>query len=282
MKEVVDKLTEFVRFNVEEWRRNKNYAYICAKYVYGWILYGSRYFRYMRFLRCYLLVILMVVPVLMRAQDAVLSEDSIVSIRDLHRVHRLERKARGPLGRRDMGDGRQTVISLRSNMLRWLTFTPELGLIWHCAPRVDVQINAAWTSLTVSDRYRKRYALWLVSPEVRYYLGTHERYYVGLQGEISMRNYRLRGRDEGQQGRVYGGGLTGGYQWRLSRHTSLDLHVGVGYNAGKMSRYNHTPLFEGQKPSLTFLREENEHRFGINHLGVSLVWDLGGRKGDGR
>ena len=233
----------------------------------------------MRFLSCYLLVILMVVPALIRAQDAVSTGDSIISMKDLHRVHRLERKARGPLGRRDMGDGRQTVFSLRSNMLRWLTFTPELGLIWHCAPRVDVQINAAWTSLTVSDRYRKRYALWLVSPEVRYYLGTHELYYVGLQGEISMRNYRLRGRDEGQQGRVYGGGLTGGYQWRLSRHTSLDLHVGVGYNAGKMSRYNHTPLFEGQNPSLTFLREENEHRFGINHLGVSLVWDLGSRKG---
>ena len=149
----------------------------------------------MRFLKYYLLVILMFVPAFMRAQEAVLSGDSIISMKDLHRVHLLEREARGPLGRRDMGEGRQTVLSLRSNLLRWLTFTPELGLIWHCAPRVDVQINAAWTSLSVSDRYRKRYALWLVSPEVRYYLGAHERYYVGLQGDISERKYRLRGRD---------------------------------------------------------------------------------------
>jgi hypothetical protein len=236
----------------------------------------------MRFLKYYLLVILMFVPAFMRAQEAVLSGDSIISMKDLHRVHRLEREARGPLGRRDMGEGRQTVLSLRSNLLRWLTFTPELGLIWHCAPRVDVQINVAWTSLSVSDRYRKRYALWLVSPEVRYYLGAHERYYVGLQGEISERNYRLRGRDEGKQGRVYGCGLVGGYQWRLSRHTSLDLHLGVGYNAGKMSHYDHNPLFKGQEPSLTFLSEDDEHRFGINHLGISLVWDLAGRKGVGR
>ena len=233
-------------------------------------------------MRYYLLVILMFVPALMRGQEAVLTGDSIISMKDLHRVHRLEREARGPLGRRDMGDGRQTVVSLRSNLLRWLTFTPELGLIWHCAPRVDVQINAAWTSLSVSDRYRKRYALWLVSPEVRYYLGAHERYYVGLQGEISERNYRLRSRDEGRQGRVYGCGLVGGYQWRISPHTSLDLHVGVGYNAGKMSYYDHNPLFKGQKPSLTLLREEDEQRFGVNHLGISLVWDLYGRKGGGR
>lgn len=41
MKEVEDKLTEFVRFNVEEWRRNKNYAYICAKFVYGCTLLGQ-------------------------------------------------------------------------------------------------------------------------------------------------------------------------------------------------------------------------------------------------
>ena len=236
----------------------------------------------MRFLRYYLLVILMAVPVLMQAQDVVSSGDSIVSIKDLHRLHRQARVERGPLGRRDMGDGRQTVVSLRSNLLRWLTFTPELGLIWHCAPRVDVQINAAWTSLSISDRYRKRYALWLVSPEVRYYLGRNERYYVGLQGEISQRNYRLRDRDEGRQGRVYGGGLVGGYQWRISRHTSLDLHIGVGYKAGKMSRYNHSPLLDGQEPSITVLREEDEHRFGVNHLGVSLVWDLCGRKGGGR
>ena len=227
-------------------------------------------------------MILMVAPMAVGAQHAVSAEDSIVSIKELHRIHRQEREERGPRGRRNMGDGRQTTVSLRSNLLRWLTFTPELGLIWHCAPRVDVQNNAAWTSLSVSDRYRKRYALWLVSPEVRYYLGENERYYVGLQGEISQRNYRLRGRDEGRQGRVYGGGLTGGYQWRISRHTSLDLHIGVGYNAGRMSRYDHTKLFEGQEPSLTFLREVDEHRFGVNHLGISLVWDLCGRKGGGR
>lgn len=175
--------------------------------------------------------------------------------------------------------GQERGVALRANLLRWLTMTPELGLVWHCAPRWDVQLNGAWTSVMFDDRYRKRYALWLVSPEVRYYLGRRERYYVGVQGEVSYRNYRLRGQDEGRQGYVFGGGVVGGYQWRLSPHTSLDLHLGVGYNAGRMSHYNQDPLFDGQEPALTLLRRVDEHRFGINHLGVSLVWDLGGQKG---
>ena len=237
----------------------------------------------MRLIKCFLLAMLLTVPVLTWAQnDALPGKDTIVSMRELHRLHREEKIARGPLGRRDMGNGKTTVLSLRSNLLRWLTFTPDLGLVLHCSPRVDVQLNAAWTSMTISDRYQKRYALWIVSPEVRYYLGQNQRYYLGIQGEVSQRNYRLRGRDEGKQGTVYGGGLVGGYQWRIGRHTSLDLHIGAGYNAGRMSHYDNNSLFDGQKPSRTFLRKEDEHWFGINHLGVSLVWDLYGRKGDGR
>lgn len=232
----------------------------------------------MKSIRCFLLMLLVAVPTLVWAQEVTSSVDSVVSIKELHRLQRQERWARGPRARREMGDGRLTTVSLRSNLLRWITFTPEMGVIWHCAPRVDVQLNTAWTSLKVSERYKKRYALWLVSPEVRYYLGAHERYYVGMQGEMSWRNYRLRDGDEGRKGHVYGGGVVGGYQWRMSSHTSLDLHIGVGYNAGKMSIYDYTPLTERQLPSYIFLREQDEHRFGVNHLGVSLVWDLYGRK----
>ena len=248
----------------------------------------------MRIVRCLIVMIIMAASPFVEAQGETLSEkidriennnDSLVTMRELHRMHREERKARGPRRRLDMGadrrtaedvTGRQTVLSLRTNLLRWLTFTPELGLVWHCAPRVDIQLNAAWTSMSVSDRYKKRYALWMVSPEARYYLGQHQRYYVGIQGELGERDYRLRGRDQGKKGRVWGCGLTGGYQWRLSRHTSLDLHLGVGYNAGRMEHYDYEIVKYHQERFS--LGDVDEHRFGINHLGVSLVWDLFGRK----
>ena len=208
------------------------------------------------------------------AKREVVSDDSIVSMRELHRLHREERWIRGPLMRRDMGNGRKAVIGLRSNLLRWLTFTPELGLVVHCGPRVDMQFNAAWTSMTVSDRYQKRYALWILSPEVRYYLGAHERYYLGVQGEMSYRDIRLSNHKKGRRGHVYGGGLVGGYQFMLSRHTSLDLHLGVGYNAGKMTYFGDVVDVIVDDNGQELPATGNEHRFGVNHLGVSLVWDI--------
>ncbi|MCR5711362.1 MAG: DUF3575 domain-containing protein [Prevotella sp.] len=234
----------------------------------------------MRFLRYFLLVVILCVPSMMMAQHEVTTGDSIVSMSELWKIHKAERKERGMRPRLNTQDGRITVLSLRTNLLRWITFTPEVGLIWHCAPKWDIQINGAWTSLSLSARNRKRYALWLVSPELRRYLGRKERYYIGVQGEIGQRNYKLTGL--GRQGDIYGCGLVGGYQWRVSKHTSVDLHLGVGYNWGTMKYYDHKPLFEGQTPSLTFDHEKDEQRFGINHLGISLVWDLCGRKGGRR
>ena len=72
----------------------------------------------MKLMKCVLLAMLLTVPVLTWAQnDALSGKDSIVSMRELHRLHREEKIARGPLGRRDMGNGKTTMLSLRSNLL---------------------------------------------------------------------------------------------------------------------------------------------------------------------
>lgn len=232
----------------------------------------------MRLLKFLLLVALSFVPSFMMAQNEALTGDSIVSVGELWKIHRMEAKQRGPRPRRDTENGRIPVLSLRANLLRWVTFTPEAGLIWHCARRWDIQLNGAWTSIALSaNKKRRRYALWTLSPEVRYYLGSNERYYVGAQLELGQRNYKLK--TEGRQGKVYGGGLVGGYQWRVSPHVSVDLHIGVGYNWGTMQHYNEEVYYKAQQPSFTLNYTEDERRFGINHLGLSLVWDLYGRKG---
>ena len=61
-------------------------------------------------------------------------------------------------------------LSLRANLLRWATLTPDLGIEWRISPSVGVMVNGSWTSWTWNDNAR-RYALWEVMPEVRWYLG---------------------------------------------------------------------------------------------------------------
>ena len=56
-------------------------------------------------------------------------------------------------------------LSLRANLLRWATLTPDLGLEWRICPSGGIGVNGSWTSWSWSDKDR-RYALWEVAPEV--------------------------------------------------------------------------------------------------------------------
>ena len=56
-------------------------------------------------------------------------------------------------------------LSLRANLLRWATLTPDLGLEWRICPSWGIAVNGSWTSWTWNDKDR-RYALWEVAPEI--------------------------------------------------------------------------------------------------------------------
>ena len=65
-------------------------------------------------------------------------------------------------------------LSLRANLLRWATLTPDVGLEWRIGNRWSIGVNGSWTSWSWNDKER-RYALWEVAPEVRCYLGEKTR-----------------------------------------------------------------------------------------------------------
>ena len=116
-------------------------------------------------------------------------------------------------------------LSLRANLLRWATLTPDLGIEWRISPSVGVMVNGSWTSWTWNDNAR-RYALWEVAPEVRWYLGEKKAWYVGAMFKAGQFNYKLSG--TGRQGDLMGGGITGGYQLRLNKALALDFTLGLG------------------------------------------------------
>ena len=83
-------------------------------------------------------------------------------------------------------------LSLRANLLRWATLTPDLGLEWRISPSVGIMVNGSWTSWTWNDNAR-RYALWEVMPEVRWYLGEKKAWYVGAMFKAGQFNYKFSG-----------------------------------------------------------------------------------------
>ena len=61
-------------------------------------------------------------------------------------------------------------LSLRANLLRWVTLTPDLGVEWRLNRHVGILVNGSYTSWTWNSNDH-RYALWESAPEARYYIG---------------------------------------------------------------------------------------------------------------
>ena len=156
-------------------------------------------------------------------------------------------------------------FALRANLLRWATLTPDLGLEWRVHPSWGILVNGSWTSWSWNGKDR-RYALWEVMPEVRYYTGKEKRGYLGVMFKAGQFNYKLSG--TGRQGDLMGGGITGGYQLRLSDALSLDFNVAVGCLHADYEKYE---VIDGVRVRAG---KETKNWWGPVNAGVTLVWKL--------
>ena len=156
-------------------------------------------------------------------------------------------------------------LSLRANLLRWATLTPDLGVEWRICPSWGIAVNGSWTSWTWSDKDH-RYALWEVAPEIRYYMGEKKAWYLGAMFKAGQFNYKLS--ETGKQGDLMGGGITAGYQLRLNKALALDFNLGLGYLNADFEKYE---VIDGVR-----VRRGNETKdwCGPINAGVTLVWKL--------
>ena len=156
-------------------------------------------------------------------------------------------------------------LSLRANLLRWATLTPDLGVEWRICPSWGIAVNGSWTSWSWSDKDR-RYALWEVAPEIRYYMGEKKAWYLGAMFKAGQFNYKLS--ETGKQGDLMGGGFTAGYQLRLNKALALDFNLGLGYLNVDFEKYE---VIDGVR-----VRRGNETKdwYGPINAGVTLVWKL--------
>ena len=156
-------------------------------------------------------------------------------------------------------------LFLRANLLRWATLTPDLGLEWRICPSWGIAVNGSWTSWTWSDKDR-RFALWEVAPEIRYYMGEKKAWYLGAMFKAGQFNYKLS--ETGKQGDLMGGGITAGYQMWLNKALALDFNLGLGYLNADYEKYE---VIDGVR-----VRRGNETKdwWGPTNAGVTLVWKL--------
>ena len=156
-------------------------------------------------------------------------------------------------------------LSLRANLLRWATLTPDLGVEWRICPSWGIAVNGSWTSWSWNDKDR-RYALWEVAPELRYYIGSEKRGYIGAMYKAGHFNYKLS--ETGKQGDIMGGGITGGYVLKLNNALSMDFSLGLGYIHADYDKYEVIDGVRVRRGSGT------KNWWGPVSAGVTLVWNI--------
>ena len=172
-------------------------------------------------------------------------------------------------------------FAVRTNLLYDAFLLPTLGVEWRVNRDIGVKLDGslAWWG----DEHGKVQKMWLISPEVRWYLTRAKRFYVGLGGTVGKANIygypmgnmlqSLYTDDTGYQGDLYGAGLTVGCQLCLSRALSLDFNAGVGYTHFEYDSFgivNRTRVHKAKDLSKDF--------WGPTQAGISLVWTIGGNK----
>lgn len=156
-------------------------------------------------------------------------------------------------------------LSLRANLLRWATTTPDIGIEWRINPLFGIQISGSWRPWKW-DNKKRHYALWEISPEARYYMIKNKNAYIGVIYKIGEFNYKLS--ETGTQGNIMGGGITGGYQLKLNDVLSLDFNLGLGYLHTDYERYSVTNGICVRK------EKDTKNWWGPVSTGITLVWKM--------
>ena len=168
-------------------------------------------------------------------------------------------------------------FAFRTNVLYDAMLLPTLGVEWRVNRHLGIKVDGsrAWWG----DEHGKRQNLWLVNPEVRWYLLRDKRFYVGVSGNFGEANiYKypfgsIISSDTGYQGSFWGAGATVGYQLYLSRHFSIDFNVGLGYTRFEFDSFGITDGVRVYKD-----RDCTKNFWGPTQAGISLIWTIGGRK----
>lgn len=163
------------------------------------------------------------------------------------------------------------LLDIRTNLLYDAFLTPTLGIEWHVSPKVGIKIDGSFAYW--GNEHGRVHKLWIVSPEVRRYMGNARRFYIGAGGNIGKFNiYKgmvggLISGQTGYQGKLYGGGLTAGYLLKLSNNFSLDFNLGLGYTRLEYDSFaisNQVREYKG--------KDLTKNIWGPTQAGITLVW----------
>lgn len=164
---------------------------------------------------------------------------------------------------------------LKTNLLYWVTGTPNAALEWATGRKHSVVLEGGWQPWQYSDTKKLKH--WLVQPEFRYWTcETFNGHFWGvhaLGGQFNAGGIKMpfgmfpSFKEHRYQGWAIGGGLSYGYHWLLSRQWAIELTVGLGYLYIDYKKYRCASCG-------TALKNTNRHYVGPTKAAINLVYTI--------
>lgn len=172
-------------------------------------------------------------------------------------------------------------LDLRTNLLYNVTLTPTVGFEWHINRNCGIKVEGSYTHW--GSKHGMVQNIWLVNPEVRFYIKNTDLFYIGIGGNLGRINI-FRGvigslffpEDTGYQGSLFGGCITSGYKLILSRYFGCDFNLGLGYTYFKYDSF--TVIDQRRVHQTVKLKDVTKNLLGPAQAGVSLVWKISGHR----
>lgn len=164
-------------------------------------------------------------------------------------------------------------FAIKNNLLYDASLTPNLSFELGLGDKSTLNLSVGYNPFEFGDN--KQFKHLLVQPEYRYWFcekfnGT----FMGVHlhgGEFNVANLKLpfgfmsQLEDHRYQGNFYGGGISIGHQWKLSKRWNLEAQIGLGYTYIDYDKY---PCADcGSK-----LKDSSYNYFGPTKAAVSFVY----------
>lgn len=164
-------------------------------------------------------------------------------------------------------------FAIKNNLLYDVLLTPNFGVEFGLGKKITLDINGGYNPFKFSNN--KRFKHWIAQPEIRWWFyESFNRGYIGAHvhsGEFNVSGINLPFgmfpdlETHRYQGYFYGGGISVGYQWILSKKWNFETAIGAGY-----ARVHYDMYY--CKDCSPLLETGNYNYWGITKATVSFIY----------
>lgn len=165
-------------------------------------------------------------------------------------------------------------VGVKTNALYWATTTPNIGAEVALGSKTTLDLLLGYNPWNSGSKrlkhrlYQPEFRYWTCEAFNGHYFGVHAHYaYYNVGGVKLPFGVFKKLEDNRYQGRLYGAGISYGYQWILGNHWNLEAALGAGYTYFSYDKYQCVKC-GGWKG------KENKHFFGPTKASVSLIYIL--------